>query len=147
MSDSKIQRNFAIVGLLSIIIIILCTQIILNLETNSESLTEDGIFIVPLLFLIICLILILTIIYQRGPFNEGKLELTRDDFSLLLLLISMFIIGFIIGPSISLPSFFTNSDIIGIFILLMPILMIFLLLSNFRSNSKENISVNNHEEE
>ncbi|MBD28943.1 MAG: hypothetical protein CMO38_07495 [Verrucomicrobiaceae bacterium] len=147
MSDSKIQRNFAIVGLLSIIIIVLCTQIILNLETNSESLTEDGIFIVPLLFLIICLILILTIIYQRGPFNEGKLELTRDDFSLLLLLISMFIIGFILGPSISLPSFFTNSDIIGIFILLMPILMIFLLLSNFRSNSKENISVNNHEEE
>ena len=147
MSDSKIQRNFAIVGLLSIIIIVLCTQIILNLETNSESLTEDGIFIVPLLFLIICLILILTIIYQRGPFNEGKLELTRDDFSLLLLLISMFIIGFILGPSISLPSFFTNSDIIGIFILLMPILMIFLLLSNFRSNSKENISVNNHQEE
>ena len=147
MSKGKIQRNFAIVGLLSIIIIVLCTQIILNLETNSESFTEDGIFIVPLLFLIICLILILTIIYQRGPFNEGKLELTRDDFSLLLLLISMFIIGFIIGPSISLPSFFTNSDIIGIFILLMPILMIFLLLSNFQSNSKENISVNNHEEE
>lgn len=147
MSKSKIQRNFAIVGLLSIIIIALCTQIILNLETNSESFTEDGIFIVPLLFLIICLILILTIIYQRGPFNEGNLELTREDFSLLLLLISMFIIGFIIGPSISLPSFFTNSDIIGIFILLMPILMIFLLLSNFRSNSKENISINNHGEE
>jgi len=147
MSKSKIQRNFAIVGLLSIIIIVLCTQIILNLETNSESFTEDGIFIVPLLFLIICLILILTIIYQRGPFNEGNFELTRDDFSLLLLLISMFIIGFIIGPSISLPSFFTNSDIIGIFILLMPILMIFLLLSNFRSNSKENISINNHGEE
>ena len=147
MSKSKIQRNFAIVGLLSITIIVLCTQIILNLETNSESFLEDGIFIAPLLFLIICLILILAIIYQKGPFNEGKLELTRDDFSLLLLLISMFIIGFIIGPSISLPSFFTNSDIIGIFILLMPILMIFLLLSNFRSNSKENISVNNHEEE
>lgn len=147
MSKSKIQRNFAIVGLLSIIIIVLCTQIILNLETNSESFTEDGFFIVPLLFLIICLILILTIIYQRGPFNEGKLELTRDDFSLLLLFISMFIIGFTIGPSISLPSFFTNSDIIGIFILLMPILMIFLLLSNFRSNSKENISINNHGEE
>ncbi len=147
MSKSKIQRNFAIVGLLSIIIIVLCTQIILNLETNSESFTEDGFFIVPLLFLIICLILILTIIYQRGPFNEGKLELTRDDFSLLLLFISMFIIGFTIGPSISLPSFFTNSDIIGIFILLMPILMIFLLLYNFRSNSKENISINNHGEE
>lgn len=147
MSKSKIQRNFAIVGLLSIIIIVLCTQIILNLETNSESFTENGFFIVPLLFLIICLILILTIIYQRGPFNEGKLELTRDDFSLLLLFISMFIIGFTIGPSISLPSFFTNSDIIGIFILLMPILMIFLLLYNFRSNSKENISINNHGEE
>ncbi|MFL2957249.1 MAG: hypothetical protein ACJZ4Z_00450 [Candidatus Thalassarchaeaceae archaeon] len=147
MSNSKIQRKFAIVGLLSIIIIVLCTQIILNLETNSESFTEDGIFIVPLLFLIICLILILTIIYERGPFNEGKLELTRDDFSLLLLLISMFIIGFIIGPSLSLPSFFTNSDIIGILILLIPILMIFLLLSNFRSNSKENILINNHGEE
>ena len=39
MSKSKIQRNFAIVGLLSIIIIALCTQIILNLETNSESFT------------------------------------------------------------------------------------------------------------
>ena len=50
MSNSKIQTNFAIVGLLSIIIIVLCTQIILNLETNSESFTEDGIFIVPLLF-------------------------------------------------------------------------------------------------
>ena len=147
MSKNKIQRNFAIVGLLSVIIILLCTQIILNLETNSESFLEDGIFIAPLLFLIICLILILAIIYQKGPFNEGKLELTRSDFSLLLLLISMFFIGFIIGPSMSLPSFFTNSDIIGIFILLIPILMIFLLLSNFRSNSKENISVNNHQEE
>ena len=105
MSNGKIERNFAMVGLLSIIIIVLCTQIILNLETNSESFIEDGIFIVPLLFLIICLILILTIIYQKGPFNEGKLQMTRDDFSLLLLLISMFIIGFIIGPSISLPSF------------------------------------------
>ena len=147
MSDSKIQRNFAIVGLLSIIIIVLCTQIILNLETNSEAFTEDGIFIVPLLFLIICLILILTIIYQRGPFNEGKLELTRDDFSLLLLLISMFIIGFILGPSISLPSFFTNSDIIGIFLLLMPILMILMLLSHFQINSKENTLIIRHEEE
>ena len=96
MSNGKIERNFAMVGLLSIIIIVLCTQIILNLETNSESFIEDGIFIVPLLFLIICLILILTIIYQKGPFNEGKLQMTRDDFSLLLLLISMFIIGLII---------------------------------------------------
>jgi hypothetical protein len=135
------------VGLLSIVIIVSCTQIILNLETNSESFSEDGIFIVPLLFLIIGLILILTIIYQKGPFNEGKLELTRNDFSLLLLLISMFIIGFIMGPSITLPSFFTNSDIIGIFLLLMPILMILLLLFHFQSNSKENTLIIKHEEE
>ena len=74
MSKSNVQRNFAMVGLLSIVIIVSCTQIILNLETNSESFSEDGIFIVPLLFLIIGLILILTIIYQKGPFNEGKLE-------------------------------------------------------------------------
>jgi len=147
MSKNKIQRNFAIVGLLSVIIILLCTQIILNLETNSDSFLEDGIFIAPLLFLIICLILILAIIYQKGPFNEGKLELTRSDFSLLLLLISMFFIGFIIGPSISLPSFFTNSDIIGIFLLLMPILMILMLLSHFQINSKENTLIIRHEEE
>lgn len=147
MSNSKIQRNFAIVGLLSITIMLLCTQIILNLETNSQSFSEDGIFIVPLLFLIICLILILTFMYQRGPFNEGKLELTRSDFSFLLLLISMFIIGFIIGPSIALPSFFTNSDIIGIFLLVIPILMILLLLSHFQTNSKENTLIINLEEE
>jgi len=147
MSKSNVQRNFAMVGLLSIVIIVSCTQIILNLETNSESFSEDGIFIVPLLFLIIGLILILTIIYQKGPFNEGKLELTRNDFSLLLLLISMFIIGFIMGPSITLPSFFTNSDIIGIFLLLMPILMILLLLFHFQSNSKENTLIIKHEEE
>ena len=147
MSKNKIQRNFAIVGLLSVIIILLCTQIILNLETNSDSFLEDGIFIAPLLFLIICLILILAILYQKGPFNEGKLELTRSDFSLLLLLISMFFIGFIIGPSISLPSFFTNSDIIGIFLLLMPILMILMLLSHFQINSKENTLIIRHEEE
>ena len=147
MSNSKIQRNFAIVGLLSVIIILLCTQIILNLETNSDSFLEDGIFIAPLLFLIICLILILAIIYQKGPFNEGKLELTRSDFSLLLLLISMFFIGFIIGPSISLPSSFTNSDIIGILLLLMPILMILMLLSHFQINSKENTIIIRHEEE
>lgn len=147
MSKSNVQRNFAMVGLLSIVIIVSCTQIILNLETNSESFSEDGIFIVPLLFLIIGLILILTIIYQKGPFNEGKLELTRNDFSLLLLLISMFIIGFIMGPSITLPSFFTNSDIIGIFLLFMPILMILLLLFHFQSNSKENTLIIKHEEE
>lgn len=147
MSKNKIQRNFAIVGLLSVIIILLCTQIILNLETNSESFLEDGIFIAPLLFLIICLILILAIIYQKGPFNEGKLELTRSDFSLLLLLISMFFTGFIIGPSISLPSFFTNSDIIGIFLLLMPILMILMLLSHFQINSKDNTLIIRQEEE
>jgi uncharacterized membrane protein YhaH (DUF805 family) len=147
MSNSKNQRNFAIVGFLTIIIMVLCTQIILNLETNSQSIKEEGIFIIPLLFLIICLILILTIIYQRGPFKDGKLELSRDDFNIVLLLISMFIVGLIIGPSITLPDIFTNSDIAGIFILLIPILMIFLMLTNFQNQSKRNIPIIIREEE
>ena len=147
MNNSQNQKIFAIVGLLTIVIIALCTQIILNLETNSESLAEEGIFTIPLLILIISLILILSIIYQRGPFNDGKLKLTRNDFNIVLLLIAMFIIGLIIGPSLKLPSIFTNSDLIGIIIVLMPILMIFLMLTNFQTDIKKNIPIPLHEEE
>ena len=147
MNNSQNQKIFAIVGLLTIVIIALCTQIILNLETNSESLAEEGIFTIPLLILIISLILILSIIYQIGPFNDGKLKLTRNDFNIVLLLIAMFIIGLIIGPSLTLPSIFTNSDLIGVIILLMPILMIFLMLTNFQNDSKKNIPISLHEEE
>ncbi len=147
MNNSQNQKIFAIVGLLTIVIIALCTQIILNLETNSESLAEEGIFTIPLLILIISLILILSIIYQRGPFNDGKLKLTRNDFNIVLLLIAMFIIGLIIGPSLTLPSIFINSDLIGVIIVLMPILMIFLMLTNFQNDSKKNISISLHEEE
>ena len=147
MNNSQNQKIFAIVGLLTIVIIALCTQIILNLETNSESLAEEGIFTIPLLILIISLILILSIIYQRGPFNDGKLKLTRNDFNIVLLLIAMFIIGLIIGPSLTLPRIFTNSDLIGVIILLMPILMIFLMLTNFQNDSKTNIPIVLHDEE
>ena len=147
MNNSQNQKIFAIVGLLTIVIIALCTQIILNLETNSESLAEEGIFTIPLLILIISLILILSIIYKRGPFNDGKLKLTRNDFNIVLLLIAMFIIGLIIGPSLTLPSIFTNSDLIGVIIVLMPILMIFLMLTNFQNDSKKNIPISLHEEE
>ena len=79
--------------------------------------------------------------------SDGKLELSRDDFNIVLLLISMFIVGLIIGPSITLPDIFTNSDIVGIFILLIPILMIFLMLTNFQNQSKRNIPIIIREEE
>ncbi|MCP2507298.1 MAG: hypothetical protein NLN64_03260, partial [Candidatus Thalassarchaeaceae archaeon] len=66
MNDRLNQKKFAIAGVLMIIIMSLITQIILNLETNSELITDEGIFTIPLLILILFLILTLTIIYQLG---------------------------------------------------------------------------------
>lgn len=145
MNDRLNQKKFAIAGVLMIIIMSLITQIILNLETNSELITDEGIFTIPLLILILFLILTLTIIYQLGPFKDNKLELKREDISIILLIISMFILGYITGPSLSIQNILPNSKFFGLIIILVPILMMSLMLSTFQKSTK--IEVTNDSEE
>ena len=145
MNDRLNQKKFAIAGVLMIIIMSLITQIILNLETNSELITDEGIFTIPLLILILFLILTLTIIYQIGPFKDNKLELKREDISIILLIISMFILGYITGPSLSIQNILPNSNFFGLIIILVPILMMSLMLSTFQKSTK--IEVTNDSEE
>ena len=141
MNNRLNQNFFAIAVLLMIIIMSLITQIILNLETNAEIIEDEGIFTIPLLFLI----LILTIIYQLGPFKDNKIGLKREDISITLLIISMFIFGYIIGPSLSIYNILPNSKITGLIIILVPILMISLMLSTFQKSTKIEV-VNDCEE-
>lgn len=145
MNDRLNQKKFAIAGVLMIIIMSLITQIILNLETNSELITDEGIFTIPLLILILFLILTLTIIYQLGPFKDNKLELKREDISIILLIISLFILGYITGPSLSIQNILPNSNFFGLIIILVPILMMSLMLSTFQKSTK--IEVTNDSEE
>ncbi|MDC1419973.1 hypothetical protein N8653_04555 [Euryarchaeota archaeon] len=145
MNNRLNQNFFAIAVLLMIIIMSLITQIILNLETNAEIIEDEGIFTIPLLFLILFLILILTIIYQLGPFKDNKIGLKREDISITLLIISMFIFGYIIGPSLSIYNILPNSKITGLIIILVPILMISLMLSTFQKSTKIEV-VNDCEE-
>ncbi len=145
MNDRLNQKKFAIAGVLMIIIMSLITQIILNLETNSELITDEGIFTIPLLILILFLILTLTIIYQIGPFKDNKLELKREDISIILLIISLFILGYITGPSLSIQNILPNSNFFGLIIILVPILMMSLMLSTFQKSTK--IEVTNDSEE
>ncbi|MFQ3321319.1 MAG: hypothetical protein ACI9O1_000399 [Candidatus Thalassarchaeaceae archaeon] len=145
MNNRLNQNFFAIAGFLMIIIMSLITQIILNLETNSGLIKDEGIFTIPLLFLILFLILILIIIYQLGPFKDNKIELKREDISITLLIISMFIFGYIIGPSLSIRNILPNYKITGLIIILVPILMMSLMLSTFQKSTKIEV-VNDCEE-
>jgi hypothetical protein len=145
MNNRLNQNFFAIAGFLMIIIMSLITQIILNLETNSGLIKDEGIFTIPLLILILFLILILTIIYQLGPFKDNKIELKREDISITLLIISMFIFGYIIGPSLSIRNILPNYKITGLIIILVPILMMSLMLSTFQKSTKIEV-VNDCEE-
>ena len=145
MNNRRNQKIFAIADFLMIIIMSLITQIILNLETNSGLIKDEGIFTIPLLILILFLILILTIIYQLGPFKDNKIELKREDISITLLIISMFIFGYIIGPSLSIHNILPNYKITGLIIILIPILMMSLMLSTFQKSTKIEV-VNDCEE-
>jgi hypothetical protein len=145
MNNRLNQNFFAIAVFLMIIIMSLITQIILNLETNAELIKDEGIFTIPLLILILFLILILTIIYQLGPFKDNKIGFNREDISITLFIISMFIFGYIIGPSLSIHNILPNSKITGLIIILVPILMMSLMLSTFQKSTKIEV-VNDCEE-
>jgi len=137
--DQKQQenRNFVIIGILIIIILALLVRILVILETNTnEDLNESGTFmLIPFSFLKPTLILFLAVSFRWGPF-ENRIKPVREDGGIVLLLIAMFILGFLIEPSLDLPYFGINNDILGLFILLLPFAIIIFMIYNFQQGSK-----------
>ncbi len=143
MNNDENKRNFILAGILILLIIVLVFNIVISLENSNQSgdLTEDNLITVfPLLLTIIILVILLSTLFNWGPFQEEGLKLSKNDGPILLLIITMFIVGFIIEPTLKIPKTSPNIDFIGLIILIIPISIITFMLINFQKDyQKKNI--------
>tara|TARA_B100000085_G_scaffold239668_1_gene229730 strand:+ start:565 stop:1011 length:447 start_codon:yes stop_codon:yes gene_type:complete len=146
LEESNRKRRLFGIAIIAIVIATLSFRLLLIVENSLNSGSGPGISgttsleTIPLMLLIAILIVMLTLLFRRGPIN-----FTRVDFRIAMLLIAMFFIGMIIEPLIPVPSNIIEADLFGLLLLTIPLLIIIVLLITFFN--QETYSKNFHEEE
>tara|TARA_Y100000768_G_C23917437_1_gene653093 strand:+ start:378 stop:770 length:393 start_codon:yes stop_codon:yes gene_type:complete len=112
---------------LAVIILAISLTSLLSMENSLEEgrgPQVDMLFMtIPLMILIAALMLLMANRYGRGP-----KQLASNRYSIIALMMTMFIIGMVIEPAIPrLPQ--PSDDTIGLIFVLVPILLIALMIS------------------
>ena len=112
---------------LAVIILAISLTSLLSMENSLEEgrgPQVDTLFMtIPLMILIAALMLLMANRYGRGP-----KQLASNRYSIIALMMTMFIIGMVIEPAIPrLPQ--PSDDTIGLVFVLVPILLIALMIS------------------
>ena len=112
---------------LAVIILAISLTSLLSMENSLEEgrgpQVDTLLMTIPLMILIAALMLLMANRYGRGP-----KQLASNRYSIIALMMTMFIIGMVIEPAIPrLPQ--PSDDTIGLVFVLVPILLIALMIS------------------
>jgi|TARA_B100001250_G_scaffold413626_1_gene448383 membrane protease YdiL (CAAX protease family) len=123
--EMKAEKRMTVLVALALMIVVLAARLLYLVDASLRAgegygLTGDGaIQTVPLLVLLVVLLWLVTGIFRDSPLNLGVAD--KQTIGVMSL---MFVIGFYIGPSISIPTEFSESNMVGIIIIVIPILFI-----------------------
>jgi hypothetical protein len=123
--EMKAEKRMIALVALALMIVVLAARLLYLVDASLRAgegygLTGDGaIQTVPLLVLLVVLLWLVT-----GVFRDSPLNLEVADKQTVAIMALMFVIGFYLGPNISIPNEISNSNIVGILIVIVPILLI-----------------------
>ena len=123
--EMKAEKRMIALVALALMIVVLAARLLYLVDASLRAgegygLTGDGaIQTVHLLVLLVILLWLVT-----GIFRDSPLNLEVADKQTVAIMGMMFVIGFYIGPSITIPTELSNSNIIGILMFMVPLLLI-----------------------
>jgi len=135
--EMKAEKRMIALVALALMIVVLAARLLYLVDASLRAgegygLTGDGaIQTVPLLVLLVALLWLVT-----GVFRDSPLNLEVADKQTVAIMALMFVIGFYLGPNISIPTEFSNSNIVGILIVIVPILLIGAMFFSMRDDEQ-----------
>jgi hypothetical protein len=123
--EMRAEKRMIALVTLALMIVVLSARMLYLVDASLRAgegygLTGDGaIQTVPLLLLLVVLLWLVT-----GIFRDSPLNLEVADKQTIAIMALMFVIGFYIGPGITIPTELSNSNIVGILMVIVPILLI-----------------------
>ncbi len=135
--EMKAEKRMIALVALALMIVVLAARLLYLVDASLRAgegygLTGDGaIQTVPLLVLLVALLWLVT-----GVFRDSPLNLEVADKQTVAIMALMFVIGFYLGPNISIPTELSNSNIVGILIVIVPILLIGAMFFSMRDDEQ-----------
>ena len=135
--EMKAEKRMIVLVALALMIVVLAARLLYLVDASLRAgegygLTGDGaIQTVPLLVLLVVLLWLVT-----GVFRDSPLNLEVADKQTVAIMALMFVIGFYLGPNISIPNEISNSNIVGILIVIVPILLIGAMFFSMRDDEQ-----------